>query len=68
VSDRLTRTLASTALAVALLALVLSGYALYAQQRSEENLRRIGHELQRALAPSVLPMNPPPPSLDRDDT
>lgn len=67
-TDRVTRTLASAALGVALLALVLSGYALYAQQRSEENLREIGHELQRALAPSVLPMNPPPPSFDPDDT
>jgi hypothetical protein len=68
VNDRVTRNLASAALAVALLALVLAGYAVYAQQRAEENLREIGRELQRALTPSALPMRSPPPGLDLDDT
>lgn len=59
--------LASLALAVALLALVLAGYAVYAQQRAEENLREIGEELQRSLTPT-LPMQGPPLGLDPDDT
>lgn len=67
-SDRTTRTLASIALAVSLVALVLASYALYAQQRSEESLRAIGRELQRTLTPHVLPMQGPPLELDPDDT
>ncbi len=66
--DSMTRTLASVALAISLLALVLAGYAVYAQQRSEDNLREVGRELQRALTPRVLPMRGPPPGLDLDDT
>ena len=65
--DKVTRTLASLALAVALTALVLAGYALYAQQETEANLREIGEEMQRAIAPA-LPMQGPPPGLDPDDT
>ena len=56
------------ALAAALLALVLAGYAVYAQQRAEQNLREVGQELQRALAPAALPMRGPPVGLDLDDT
>ena len=67
-SDPVTRRLASAALGVALLALVLSGWALYQQQRSEERLREVGAELQRALTPHVLPMTGPPLPLDPDDT
>ena len=66
--DRMTRGLASVALAISLLALVLAGYAVYAQQRAEENLRDVGRELQRALSPRVLPLQGPPPGLDLDDT
>jgi len=67
-SDRITRTMASVALAISLVALVLGGYAVYAQQRAEENLREVGRELQRALSPTVLPMRGPPVGLDLDDT
>ncbi len=67
-SDRVTRTLAAAALALSLVAVVLAGYALYAQQRSEENLRAIGQELQRTLTPHALPMQGPPLGLDPDDT
>ena len=66
--DKMTRTLASLALALSLVSLVLAGYALYAQQEAEENLRQVGEELQRALAPSALPMHGPPVGLDPDDT
>ncbi len=66
-SDPRARQLASIALAVSLLALALAGYAVYAQQRAEANLRRIGEELQRSLTPT-LPMAPPPLGLDPDDT
>ncbi len=66
--DRLTRTLASVALALSLVSLVLAGYALYAQQQAEENMRQIGQELQRALTPGALPMRGPPLGLDPDDT
>ena len=65
--DPVTRRLASLALAVSLLALVLAGYAVYAQQRAEENLRAIGQELERSLAPR-LPLGGPPLGLDPDDT
>lgn len=66
--DRLTRTLATVALALSLLALALAGYALHAQQRAEEDLREVGRELQRALTPQALPMRGPPLGLDPDDT
>ena len=66
--DRRARALAAVALAIALLALALAGYTLHAQQRSEENLRAIGRELQRTLTPHALPMVGPPVGLDPDDT
>ena len=66
-SDGKARQLASIALAVSILALALAGYALYAQQQAEENLRQIGEELQRSLTPA-LPMDGPPLGLDPDDT
>lgn len=65
---KMTRTLASVALALSLVSLVLAGYALYAQQRAEETMRQIGEELQRVLAPSALPPGGPPLGLDPDDT
>ncbi len=61
------RALAMVALGVSLVALVLAGYALHAQQRAEEDLRRIGRELSRRLAPD-MPLTPPPLGLDPDDT
>jgi hypothetical protein len=64
---RLTRALASFALALSLLALVLAGYALHAQRRAEESFRRIGRELSRSLGPSA-PLRHPPPALELDDT
>lgn len=72
-SDRLARTLATLALAASLVAVVLAGYTLHAQQRAEQDLREIARELQRAVAPrvgapTVLPMGRPPMGLDPDDT
>lgn len=67
-NDRTTRVLASLAVAISLVSLVLAGYALYAQQKSEESFREISRELQRALTPSALPMHGPPPGFDPDDT
>ena len=66
--DRVTRMLASLALALSLVSLVLAGYALYAQQRAEQNLRDVGDELRRALTPAALPLRGPPVGLDPDDT
>ena len=66
-SARTTRAIALAALALSLVALVLAGYALHGQQQAHDDLRRIGRELSRSLAPQ-LPMNPPPPGLDPDDT
>jgi hypothetical protein len=66
-SERLTRALASAALGVSLVALVLAGYSLYAQQRAEEDLRQIGRELSRTLGPRI-PQDGPPLGLDPDDT
>lgn len=65
--DALTRTLASVALGVSLVALVLAGYSVYAQQRAEEELRAVGRELSRTLGPRI-PLGPPPLALDPDDT
>ena len=67
-NDRVTRALASLAIALSLVSLVLAGYALYAQQTAEQNLREVGEELRRALTPAALPMQGPPPGLDPDDT
>ena len=67
-TEKTTRVLATVAVAISLVALVLAGYAVYAQQQAEENLREIGQELQRALSPGALPMHGPPPALDLDDT
>ena len=67
-TDRTTRVLAVLALALSFLALVLAGYALQAQRESEERLRAVGRELQRALSPRALPMHGPPVGLDPDDT
>ncbi|MEQ9079404.1 MAG: hypothetical protein RLP09_36430 [Sandaracinaceae bacterium] len=66
-SDRVARRLAAAALGVALVALVLAGYALHAQSQSEERLREVGRELQRTLTPA-LPLQGPAPGLDLDDT
>lgn len=66
--DRTARAMAGVALAVSLVALVLAGWALHAQQTSEERLREVGRELQRALTPRALPMEGPPLELDPDDT
>ena len=52
---------------MALVALVLAGYALHAQSQSEERLREVGRELQRTLTPA-LPLQGPAPGLDLDDT
>ena len=66
-NDRLTRVLAGVALACSLVALVLAGWAVQMQQRSEARLREVGQELQRALTPA-LPLNAPPMGLELDDT
>ena len=66
-ADRTTRVLAQVAVAIALVALVVAGYALYQQQEAEARYREISEELQRALTPS-LPMRGPPLELDPDDT
>lgn len=65
--DAQTRRIAWLALGLSLVALALAGYALYAQQRAEEDMRAIGEELQRTLTPR-LPLAPPPLGLDPDDT
>ncbi len=67
-SERTTRMLAIVAVALSLVAVVLAGYAVWAQQRSEDNLRQIGRELQRSLTPRALPMEGPPLGFDPDDT
>ena len=59
--------MAAVALATSLVALVLAGYSVYAQQQAEDRLRDVGRELQRAFTPS-LPMQGPPPGLDLDET
>lgn len=67
-ADRVTRALALGALTAALLALVLSGYTLWALQRSEETMREIAASLREsAFRAPVLPMHPPPPELAPED-
>ncbi len=72
--DRLARTLAATALAFALVALVLAAYAVSIASQGRDDVRRLGVSLTRALdvggrrpTPVEMPMRPPPPQLDPDD-
>ena len=72
--DRLARTLAATALAFALVALVLAAYAVSIASQGRDDVRRLGESLTRALdvgarrpTPVEMPMRPPRPQLDPDD-
>jgi hypothetical protein len=63
--DRATRMLAAIALAVALLALVIAGYAVWLGQEYREDVRLLGESLSGATHDP--PLHAPPPSLDPDD-
>ena len=72
--DRLARTLAATAVAFGLVALVLAAYAVSIASQGRDDVRRLGESLTRALdvagrppAPVEMPLRPPPPQLDPDD-
>jgi|GEM_PF-4818234 len=73
-NDRTTRLLAATALAVALVALVLAAYGVSIASQGRDDVRRLGESLTRALEvasgrslPTEMPMRPPPLQLDPDD-
>jgi len=68
-NDRLARILAASALACALVAVVLAGYAVSIGETHVREVRRLTDGL-RAIAPETtqaLPLRPPPPELDPDD-
>lgn len=66
-SDRLTRTLATVALAVALVAVVLAGYAVWLGTVRTHDLEELSDALRRAVEARPLrdaPLLPPRPELD----
>lgn len=73
-NDRTARLLAASALAFALVALVLAAYAVSIASQGRDDVQRLGVSLTRALqvgargegAPEV-PMRSPRPQLDPDD-
>ena len=70
--DRLARTLAAVALALALLAVVLGGYAIVLGSQYREDVAALGETLRAMIGPGggravELPMNGPPPTLELDD-
>lgn len=70
-TDRVARTLASLALAVALVAAVLAGYAVVQGREYLEDVKSLGGALDRAMRDesgrNTLPMRGPPPLLDPGD-
>ena len=64
-NDRVTRTLAAIALAVALVALVVAGYAVWLGSQYREDVRALGEALGGAT--HEPPLTGPPPSLVPDD-
>jgi hypothetical protein len=73
-TDRVARLLAASALAVALVALVVASWAVSIASQGRDDVRRLGESLSRALevgapgrAPLELPMRSPRPQLDPDD-
>lgn len=63
--DKLARNLAATALGVALLALVLAGYAVHQGQTYLEDVRVMGEAMEQNSRRSA-PLDPPPIQLDVD--
>jgi hypothetical protein len=67
-SDRTTRLLASLALAIALVALVIAGYALSLEQERTEELHELSDSVGRALrSRSHDAVRPPPLGLDEGE-
>lgn len=70
-SDRVARTLASLALAVALVAAVLAGYAVVQGRQYLSDVKALGEAMDRAMRDesgrNTLPMRGPPPTLDPGD-
>lgn len=66
-SDRVARVLAGLALAVALVAVVLAGWAVALGQQYLDDVRVLGETLGRGgtKLDDALPMHPPPPELER---
>lgn len=72
--DRTARLLAATALALALVALVVAAYAVSIASQGRDDVRRLGESLTRALqlgggrpGATEVPLRSPPPQLDPDD-
>jgi hypothetical protein len=61
---RTARILASVALALALLALVVAGYALSLEQERTEELRELSESVRRAIDGRMHGGTGPPPGLD----
>jgi hypothetical protein len=69
-TDRLARVLASVALTLALVGLVVAGYAVALGRQYLEDVRDLGEAMERSLRDAqgrnTLPMRGPPPELDSD--
>ena len=72
--DRTARLRAATALALALVALVVAAYAVSVASQGRDDVRRLGESLTRALqlgggrpGAAEVPLRSPPPPLDPDD-
>lgn len=62
-TDPLARRLAAAALACALVAVVLAGYAVMVSQQYLEDVRVLGEAMERTAQPSLTP---PPPQLETE--
>lgn len=73
-TDRTTRLLAASALGVALVALVLAGYAVSLGQSYRDDVRTLGEAIRAAMKvrngqPSAVevPLRGPPPQIEAND-
>jgi len=71
-TDRVARSLASLALALALVAVVLAGYAVVLGEQYRQDVQTLGETLGQSMArpetgAPAFPLHRPPPALDTGD-
>ncbi len=64
---RLAKILASLALAVALIALLVAGYALSLEEARTAEMEALSERARRALETPPAPVRPPPMGLDESE-
>ncbi len=65
-TDPLARRLAAAALACALVAVVLAGYAVMVSQQYLEDVRVLGEAMERTARTAEPSLTPPPPQLETE--